>query len=51
VLAFSRESGLACIVDMGHTDVPLPAGTVVLSPRPVDGDTLGPDAAVWMAPC
>lgn len=52
VLAFSRGSGLGPHREHGpHTDVPLPAGTVVLSRRPVDGDTLGPDTAVRMAPC
>lgn len=50
VVAFDREPGLTCVVNMGVEPVALPAGADVLlasGPLPVDG-TLPSDTAVWL---
>jgi alpha-glucosidase len=52
VLAFTRGAGFACVVNLGTTPVPLPAGaTVLLASGTVDGTvghTVAPDTAVWL---
>ncbi|MFC4529240.1 glycoside hydrolase family 13 protein [Sphaerisporangium dianthi] len=49
VLAFARESGLTCLVNLGAEPVPLPAHEgVLLASGPVNGDTLPSDTAVWL---
>ncbi|MBG0823242.1 glycoside hydrolase family 13 protein [Planomonospora sp. ID91781] len=49
VLAFTRESGLACVVNLGPDPVRLPPhGTVLLASGPLDGDRLPADTAVWL---
>jgi len=48
VVAFERTDGMRCIVNMGHDAVALPAGTVVLTSSPLDGDRLPADTAVWL---
>ncbi|OLF16328.1 glycoside hydrolase family 13 protein [Actinophytocola xanthii] len=49
VLAFRREPGLLCAVNLGSTPWPLPEHEeVLLSSAPVR-DTLPPDTAVWLA--
>lgn len=48
VLAFSRGTGFACVVNLGTAPVPLPAGaTALLASGPADG-AVGPDVAVWL---
>ncbi|WP_369371975.1 glycoside hydrolase family 13 protein [Promicromonospora sp. Populi] len=48
VLAFTRGPGFACVVNLGTTPVPLPAGAIpLLASAPVDG-VVGPDTAVWL---
>ncbi|WP_233576208.1 glycoside hydrolase family 13 protein [Saccharopolyspora rhizosphaerae] len=50
VLAFHREPGFCCVVNMSGTPQPLPAHErVLLASAPLDGDLLLPDAAVWLA--
>jgi alpha-glucosidase len=49
VLAFTRESGLTCVVNLGTEPVRLPAHeSVCLTSGPLDGDLLPPDTAVWL---
>ncbi|RCG32795.1 alpha-glucosidase [Sphaerisporangium album] len=49
VLAFARESGLACVVNLGAGPVALPANQgVVLASGPLDGELLPTDTAVWL---
>ncbi|WP_424216565.1 glycoside hydrolase family 13 protein (plasmid) [Streptomyces sp. BI20] len=49
VLAFAREDGLVCVVNLAPHPVPLPAGTPVLSSGPLpDPGTLPPDTAAWL---
>jgi alpha-glucosidase len=49
VLAFSRESGLTCVVNLGHEPVRLPAHEAVcLSSGPLDDGLLPADTAVWL---
>jgi alpha-glucosidase len=49
VLAFLRESGLTCMVNLGSEPVRLPSGqTVLLSSGPLVEDTLPSDTAVWL---
>jgi alpha-glucosidase len=49
VLAFLRESGLTCMVNLGSEPVRLPPGqTVLLSSGPLVEDTLPADTAVWL---
>ncbi|WP_106401909.1 glycoside hydrolase family 13 protein [Actinocorallia populi] len=48
VLAFARDSGLRCVVNLGAAPVPV-AGEVLLASGPLDGDgLLPPDTAVWL---
>ncbi|MFI7696536.1 glycoside hydrolase family 13 protein [Nonomuraea sp. NPDC049655] len=50
VLAFTRDSGLTCVVNLGADPVPLPAhGTVLLASGALDGDRLPTDTAAWLA--
>jgi alpha-glucosidase len=49
VIAFRREAGFTCIVNLGASDIPLPAGDVVLSSLPVT-DTIPSDTTVWLDP-
>ncbi|WP_253769541.1 glycoside hydrolase family 13 protein [Goodfellowiella coeruleoviolacea] len=47
--AFRRKGGgLICALNTSAVSVPLPAGAVVLSSGPMDGDLLPPDTAVWL---
>lgn len=48
VLAFRREPGFACVVNLSHVTVPRPAGRVLLASGPLDGPDLAPDLAVWI---
>jgi alpha-glucosidase len=49
VLAFTRESGLACVVNLGPEPMPLPAHeTVLLASGSLDGDVLPADTAAWL---
>ena len=53
VLAFARERDgaepLLCVVNLGAATVPLPAHRgVLVSSRPLDGDTLPGDTAAWL---
>jgi alpha-glucosidase len=49
VLAFTRESGLTCVVNLGAEPVPLPEHRqVCLASGPVDGGLLPSDTAVWL---
>ncbi|MFC7380570.1 glycoside hydrolase family 13 protein [Sphaerisporangium rhizosphaerae] len=51
VLAFARESGLACVVNLNAGPVPLPAHeSVLLASGPLDGEVLPSDTAVWLRP-
>ncbi|PRY02234.1 glycoside hydrolase family 13 protein [Allonocardiopsis opalescens] len=49
VLAFSREPGFACVVNLGAAAAALPGGyRPVLASGPLDGGGLPPDTAVWL---
>ncbi len=49
VLHFTGRGGLRCVVNLGHTPVPLPQGypDPLLSSAPLVGGTLSPDTAAW----
>jgi alpha-glucosidase len=47
-LAFRRAGGLACLVNLSGTPVPLPEGRVLLASADVDGGALPNNAAVWL---
>ncbi|WP_341358105.1 glycoside hydrolase family 13 protein [Georgenia sp. M64] len=47
VLAFEREGGLCCAVNLSGDAVELPAGEVLLASEPLSGAALPPDAAAW----
>ncbi|MFC6884892.1 glycoside hydrolase family 13 protein [Actinomadura yumaensis] len=47
VLAFTRDSGLTCVVNLGSRPVPV-SGEVRLASGPLDGGRLPPDTAVWL---
>ncbi|MET0909846.1 MAG: glycoside hydrolase family 13 protein [Ilumatobacteraceae bacterium] len=47
VLAFARHD-IACIVNLSSGPVQLPAGTVLLTSGPLDGDRLPVDSAAWV---
>ncbi len=49
VLAFRRDPGFTCVVNLSGAAVPLPphAGQLLAS-GPLDGDRLPPDTAVWL---
>jgi alpha-glucosidase len=49
VLAFARDSGLTCVVNLGREPVPLPEHQqICLASGPVDGGLLPSDTAVWL---
>ncbi|WP_089157785.1 glycoside hydrolase family 13 protein [Micromonospora sp. NBS 11-29] len=49
VLAFTREPGFTCLVNLGDETVPLPAHEKpLLASGPLDDDRLPPDTAVWL---
>ncbi|MEU4664243.1 glycoside hydrolase family 13 protein [Micromonospora chalcea] len=49
VLAFAREPGFTCLVNLGDAAVPLPAhDELLLASGPLDDDRLPPDTAVWL---
>ncbi|MEU5826491.1 glycoside hydrolase family 13 protein [Micromonospora tulbaghiae] len=49
VLAFAREPGFTCLVNLGGAAVPLPAhDRLLLASGPLDDDRLPPDTAVWL---
>ncbi|MCF1598042.1 glycoside hydrolase family 13 protein [Streptomyces muensis] len=49
VLAFGRDPGFVCVVNLSAEPYPLPAHTsVLLASGPVEGGTLAPDQAVWL---
>jgi alpha-glucosidase len=50
-LAFARDPGFACIVNLSGDSVPLPPGAdVLISSEPLAGDrNLAADTAVWLA--
>ncbi|HEX5810471.1 MAG TPA: aldehyde dehydrogenase family protein, partial [Pseudonocardia sp.] len=49
VLAFDRDPGLTCVVNLSEGEVALPHGTrVLVSSAPLDGGRLPVDAAVWL---
>jgi alpha-glucosidase len=51
VIAFSRGSGVRCVVNMGDVAIPMPEGDLLLaSDSAVDATTtqLAPDVAVWL---
>jgi alpha-glucosidase len=51
VLAFARDPGFACVVNLSVTPVELPPHeSVLLSSRQLEGTTLPPDTAAWLAP-
>jgi alpha-glucosidase len=48
-LAFARDGGFVCVVNMGREPAPLPRGhEVLLASGPVDEGTLPADTAVWL---
>jgi alpha-glucosidase len=51
VLAFAREPGFACVLNLSTAAVPLPAhDKVLLASGPLDGDALPVDTAAWLRP-
>jgi alpha-glucosidase len=49
VLAFAREPGFACVLNLSTAAVPLPAhAEVLLASGPFDGDALPVDTAAWL---
>ncbi|MFG2167553.1 glycoside hydrolase family 13 protein [Micromonospora chersina] len=49
VLAFARDPGFVCLVNLSATAVPLPAHErLLLASGPLDDDRLPPDTAVWL---
>jgi alpha-glucosidase len=48
VVAFSREPGITCVVNVGGDPVDLPEGEVVLASGPLTGRSLPADTAVWL---
>ncbi|MEU0169490.1 glycoside hydrolase family 13 protein [Streptomyces iakyrus] len=50
VLAFRREPGFVCVVNLSNAPYELPAHTaLLLAGGPVEGGVLEPDRAVWLA--
>jgi alpha-glucosidase len=49
VLAFGRDPGFACVVNVAAEPLPLPPGDVLLASGPLDDGTLPVDTAVWLA--
>jgi alpha-glucosidase len=50
VLAFTRDSGLTCVTNLGAEAVPLPAGEILLTSGPLEDGALPPDTTAWLAP-
>ncbi|MDH4116679.1 MAG: glycoside hydrolase family 13 protein [Acidimicrobiia bacterium] len=48
VVAFRRDSGHLCVVNMGSSPVPMPPGRLVVASGDVGTGTLEPDTAVWI---
>lgn len=48
VLAFARDPGFVCVVNLATAPVPLPAGRVLVACAELDGHELPPDAAAWI---
>ncbi|MEV0348306.1 glycoside hydrolase family 13 protein [Nonomuraea sp. NPDC050680] len=48
VLAFTRESGLTCVSNLGTAPVPLPPGRVLLTSGPLEDGALPSDTTVWL---
>jgi alpha-glucosidase len=51
VLAFERDAGFACLVNVSGGPLPLPAGSAVILRSDTGmaaGDPLSPDAAAWI---
>jgi alpha-glucosidase len=49
VLAFTRQPGFMCLVNLSTEDVPLPKHeSVLLASGPLNDDALPPDTAVWL---
>lgn len=48
VLAFVRDRGFTCVVNMSDEAVQLPRGSVILASNAAQHSTLEPDTAVWM---
>jgi alpha-glucosidase len=49
-LSFVREPGFRCVVNLSARAIPLPPHReILLASRPLDGDRLPGDAAVWLA--
>lgn len=48
VVAFVRPGGWASITNFGTESVPMPAGQVVVSSSPLDGDRVPAEATVWL---
>ena len=47
-LAFRRDGGLVCLVNLSGAAVPVPEGTVLLASGDVSGGQLPPDTALWL---
>ncbi|MBT2230199.1 alpha-amylase family glycosyl hydrolase [Nonomuraea sp. NEAU-A123] len=48
VLAFTRESGLTCVSNLGAAPVRLPAGRILLASGPLEDGALPSDTTVWL---
>ncbi|MFC4613109.1 glycoside hydrolase family 13 protein [Cellulomonas algicola] len=48
VVAFVRPGGWASVTNFGTTSVPKPAGQVVVSSSPLDGDRVPGETTVWL---
>ncbi|MFJ4036445.1 glycoside hydrolase family 13 protein [Microbacterium sp. NPDC090007] len=48
VVAFQRPNGWTVVTNFGVEPAALPAGEVLLSSRPLDGDTLPGETTVWL---
>ncbi|QHT56204.1 glycoside hydrolase family 13 protein [Cellulomonas sp. H30R-01] len=48
VVAFVRPGGWASVTNFGTTSVPMPAGQVVVSSSPLDGDRVPGETTVWL---
>jgi alpha-glucosidase len=49
VLAFRRDPGFACMINMSTVDAPLiPYHEILIASGPLPGGLLAPDTAVWL---
>jgi alpha-glucosidase len=48
VLAFAREPGFACVVNLSDSPVPLTTGRALVASGPLDDGKLPADTAVWL---